>query len=296
MIHEFPIVFHSQGTPLVGRILRNTDSLYERQPGVIAIGSWLTVKEQMATTYARRFAELGFTAFVFDFAGFGESRGEPIRAEIPARKIADISAAAEFLRTLSFVDANRIGCVAVCASAQYALQSLADGAPIKSFASVAGWYHDPSSVAPFYGGDAGIKLRLERAHAALDTYLRTGNVKIVPAYKEGDDRAGMSFKLDYYALARRGAVPEWSNEMAEMTWLYWLSYDGLAAAPRVATPSIFVHADGCVFPDHVRQVHASLKGEKALAWGDGSQTDYYDLPAFVDTAVGAVRGWFDRTL
>jgi len=33
---------------------------------------------------------------------FGESGGEPRQAEIPAKKIADICAAAEFLSTLSF--------------------------------------------------------------------------------------------------------------------------------------------------------------------------------------------------
>jgi hypothetical protein len=83
------------------------------------MGSWLTVKEQMATTYARRLAERGYTAFVFDFSGFGESAGDPRYAEIPARKIADIGAAVQFIRTLAFVHSDRIGCVAVCASAQY---------------------------------------------------------------------------------------------------------------------------------------------------------------------------------
>ena len=72
---ELPIVFHSQGVPLVGRFFRNRASWEERQPAIITMGSWLTVKEQMATTYAKRFAELGYTAFVFDFSGFGESRG-----------------------------------------------------------------------------------------------------------------------------------------------------------------------------------------------------------------------------
>jgi uncharacterized protein len=38
------------------------------------MGSWLTVKEQIATTYARRLAERGYTGFVFDFSGFGEER------------------------------------------------------------------------------------------------------------------------------------------------------------------------------------------------------------------------------
>jgi fermentation-respiration switch protein FrsA (DUF1100 family) len=296
MIFEQPIIFHSEGVPLVGRFFRNTDSLQTPQPAAIVIGSWLTVKEQMPATYGRRLAEAGYTAFTFDFAGFGESQGEPRQAEIPARKIGDIAAAARFLRTLAFVDPARIGCLAICASAQYALNALANGAPIGSFASVAGWYHDPQSVAPFYGGEAGVALRLDRGRAALDKYVRTRELAMVPAYKDGDDRAGMHFTLDYYGRSDRGAIPAWKNEMAEMTWVYWLAFNGLSAASRVTTPALFVHADGCVFPDHVRQVHANVRGPKELVWAEGNQIDFYDQPGLVAPAVGAAVRWFDSTL
>ena len=296
MLHETPVVFDSQGVPLSGRILRNTASLTERQPAVIVIGSWLTVKEQMATTYGRRLAESGCTAFVFDFTGFGESEGEPRQAELPARKIADIRAAAEFLRTLAFVDADRIGAVAICASAQYTLAALAQGAPIRSWASVAGWFHDPASVAPFYGGAPGVTRRVERAREALERYAATRETLIAPAYEPGNERAGMHFDLDYYAQPSRGAIPAWPNAMAEMTWLYWLAFDGLAPAGAVATPSLFVHADGCVFPDHVRQVHARVTGPKSLVWATGNQIDFYDQPAQVDAAMAAIGGWFTQTL
>ena len=293
---ELPVVFHSQGVPLVGRFLRNTSSLQERQPAVIALGSWLTVKEQMASLYARRLADAGYTAFVFDFAGFGQSRGEPRQTEIPLRKVMDIAAAVEFLRSMAFVDPDRIGLLAICASAQYVLRTLAQGAPVKSWVSVAGWFHDPASVAPFYGGDAGVEMRLDRAREAMARYVRAGDVTMVPAYKDGDDRAGMYFRLDYYGRADRGAVPEWRNEMAEMTWLYWLTFDGRSAAPRVATPTMLVHADGCVFPDHVHQVHAQVTGPKELVWTEGNQIDFYDQPAQVDTATRAALDWFNRTL
>jgi dienelactone hydrolase len=296
MTVEFPIVFHSQGVPLAARIFRNEEPLSVRQPGVISMGSWLTVKEQMATLYARRLAALGYTALVFDFTGFGESAGAPRLAEMPARKIADIGAAVQFMRTLAFVDAERIGCLAVCASAQYTLRALADGVPIQSFASVAGWFHDPTSIAPFYGGDAGIALRLGRARDALSRFLRNGEMAMAPAYREGDDRAGMHFTLDYYADPNRGAVTAWPNEMAEMTWMYWLSFDGLSAAARVSTPSVFVHSDGCAFPEHVKQIHAAVTGPKTLVWGEGTQTDYYDHAVAVEFAVTAVREWFGRTL
>ena len=296
MLHEFPVVFHSQGVPLVGRVFRNVESFAVRQPGVVAMGSWLTVKEQMATTYARRLAELGYTALAFDFSGFGESDGRPRQAEIPARKIGDIGAAVQFMRTLGFVDSGRIGCVAVCASAQYTLRALADGVPVRSFASVAGWFHDAASIAPFYGGEAGVGRRLERAHAALARFVRDREETMAPAYREGDEHAGMHFRLDYYGSASRGAVPAWPNTMAEMTWLYWLSFDGLSAASAVTTPSLFVHADGCAFPEHVKRVHAHVAGPKELVWGQGDQIDFYDRMPAVTFAVNAVHDWFTRTL
>jgi uncharacterized protein len=296
MLYEFPVVFHSHGVLLVGRLFRNVESLGVRQPGVIAMGSWLTVKEQMATTYARRLAERGYTALAFDFSGFGESDGEPRQAELPARKIGDIAAAVQFMRTLAFVDPQRIGCLAVCASAQYTLRAIVDGAPIRSFASVAGWFHDSASIAPFYGGEPGVALRLSRARAALERFVRDREVMMAPAYAEGDDRAGMHFRLDYYGSTSRGAVPAWSNTMAEMTWLYWLSFDGLSAAPAVTTPSMFVHADGCAFPEHVTRVHAHIAGPKQLVWGEGNQIDFYDQAPAVSFSVEAVHDWFTRTL
>lgn len=274
---------------------RATDDLLERQPAVLVTGSWLTVQEQMAARYARALAERGYTAFTFDFSGFGQSGGTLRQAELPARKIADITAAARFVSCLSFVRPGGVGYLAVCASAQYALAAIAGGAPITSFASVAGWYHDTATVAPFYGGSAGVGMRLDRARSALSAFSATGEVRTVPAYEAGNDQAGMFFELDYYADPNRGAVPAWHNEMAELSWLYWLGFDGLSAASSVSTPTLFVHGDGCVLPDNVKTVHDALTGPKELVWADGEQTDFYDRPAQVAVAVAAADEHFRRS-
>ncbi len=296
MSSRFDVVFPSQGAALAGRFLRGADDLTLRQPCIVVTGSWLTVKEQMPALYAERLVERGFTAFIFDFAGFGESRGEPRQAEIPARKIGDIAAAAEFVRTVSFVEPSAVGHLAICASAQYALAALARGARIQSYASVAGWYHDTASVAAFYGGAEGLALRLRRAREASEAYLQEGRTVMVPAYRDGDDRAGMFFPLPYYAEASRGAVPEWRNEMAELSWFHWLTFDGLSAADGVSTPSLFVHSDDCALPDNARRVFERLAGPKELLWASGAQTDFYDQPPQVDGAVDAAARHFRETL
>jgi hypothetical protein len=161
---------------------------------------------------------------------------------------------------------------------------------------VAGWFHDTASVAPFYGGMEGVRLRLDRARAALADFQDSGEVRTVPAYENGNDRAGMFFELDYYADPARGAVPAWVNAMAEMSWLYWLGFDGLAAAPRVSTPTLLVHGDGCVLPGNVKIVRDRLAGPAELVWAEGSQTDFYDQPAQVSLAVDAADQHFRKTL
>jgi hypothetical protein len=162
--------------------------------------------------------------------------------------------------------------------------------------SIAGWYHDAKSVAPFYGGAEGTGPRLNRARQALETWATSGDVVMVPAYRPGDYRAGMFFELDYYANPRRGAVPEWKNEMAEMSWLFWLTFDGVRSAAEVSVPTLMVHSDGCVLPEHAKAVYAALKGPKQLEWTEGSQIDFYDQEPHVTKAVAIAAPHFRATL
>ena len=295
-IFEFPMVFSEGGASLVGRIYRNVDELVTLQPAVVVSGAWLTVKEQMAHIYAVRLAEQGITAFTFDFTGFGQSGGAPRQLELPARKIADIAAAADFLSTMSFVREGGVGHVGICASAQYALAAIARGARIRSFVSIAGWYHDAESVASFYGGAEGARMRIGRAREALESWAKSGDVIMVPAYRAGDDRAGMFFEADYYANPRRGAVPEWKNEMAEMSWLFWLTFDGVRSADKVSVATLMMHSEGCVFPDHANAVYAALKGRKQMEWTKGNQIDFYDQKEQVTNAVSLAVSHFRSTL
>lgn len=222
--------------PLAVRIHRPPGAGTNRQPAVVVMGSWLTVKEQMADTYAAALAEQGFTAVTFDFAGFGASGGVLRQAEIPVRKIRNLAAVVDFMRTLSVVDPGKLAVLAVCASAQYALGALARGLPVGSFVSVAGWFHDLATVAPFYGGGDGVAERLRRSTIASRTFAESGDLSLVPAYGPGDDTAGMSMEMDYYASPERGNVPQWRNEMSEMSWAHWLQYDAFAAAEGVRVP------------------------------------------------------------
>jgi hypothetical protein len=50
-------------------------------------------------------------------------------------------------------------------------------------------------------------------------------------------------------------------------------------------------------PDNAKAVHARLAGKKQLACIDkGTQTDFYDVPEFVNIAADCAAAWFEETL
>lgn len=287
------VSFESGGNRLVGHLFASDKSA----PGVLVTGSWTTVKEQMADLYARKLAEAGFTTLAFDFANFGESGGEPRQQESPALKIADIRAAAQWLGARDDVVGQTVGGLAICASAGYMAHAIEAGAPIASFATVAAWLHDAGTVGEMYGGDEGIAERKRDGAAALRAYQESGEVRYVPAYSEDDPKAAMGEMVKpYYGDPARGAVPEWDNRFAILSWPEWLNFDGLRPAPALTVPTMMVHSEDAAFPDNLRRFASALDGPQQVVWREGSQLDFYDQPAQVDPAIETVAEHFRRTL
>lgn len=272
--------------------------LFNAQAGgrpVLVTGSWTTVKEQMADHYARKLASRDFTVLTFDFAHFGESEGSPREFEDPETKIADLVAAAGWLADRAGTDS--VAGLAVCASAQYMAHAIARGAPIGALATVAAWLHDEGSVGEAYGGKEGVAAKIAAGDDAQNAYDENGEVRYVPAYSDTDPNAAMGEMVKaYYGDPARGAVPEWNNRFAVMSWPGWLTFDGVGIAPKVQVPTVMVHSEKAAFPDNVRRFEQAFGGDIRTVWREGSQLDFYDQPAQVDPAVDIVADHFTTVL
>ena len=94
------------------------------------------VKEQSANLYATKLAERGFVTLSLDLSYWGESEGQPRNLVAPDVYTEDFSAAVDYLRTQSFVDAERIGALGVCGSGSFVISAAKIDPRIKAVATV----------------------------------------------------------------------------------------------------------------------------------------------------------------
>ncbi|MFE1766918.1 alpha/beta hydrolase [Streptomyces angustmyceticus] len=291
------VALPSEGTELVGDLYRPASQpAGDASPAVVVVGSWTTVKEQMAGRYAAGLARRGVTALAFDFRGYGGSKGEPQNFESPERKIEDILSAVGYLKSRPDVDSSRIGALGICAGSGYVAVAASRNPEIRSVAMVAPWLHDRTLVQDIYGGPDGIRERMAQGEAARERYESTGEVDYVPAASEADAHAAMYGPFDYYLNADRGAVPQWGNRFAVMSWPQWLTFDPIAVAPRCTAPTFMLHSPDAAVPDGARRFHDALTAPKELRWTTGTQFDFYDQESTVEPALDSVGAHFGRTL
>lgn len=286
------VTFQSEGKTLVGNLyLPASYKAGDKLPAIVVTGSWTTVKEQMAGTYAEELAKQGYAALAFDFRGFGESGGALRNFESPAAKVADIKNAVTFLQTVDAVDANRIAGLGICASAGYMAVAVAEDARIRGFVAIAPWIHDATLVNAIYGGEAAVQQKIAEGRAARSEFERTGRVAYVPAISTSDRSAAMFGQFDYYLNPERGAIPQWGNQFAVMSWAEWLTFSAMPQAAQIKVPTLFVHSEAAAIPDGARQFFNNIPGTtpKNFAWlPERSQFDFYDQEATVQQAIALV--------
>lgn len=286
---------HGQDT-LAGTVYRPTGfDATKKYPAVIVTGAWFTIKEQMPSFYARRFAEQGYVAMVFDFRNFGESTGKARNFEDTKGKTEDIGVASRFFAKQPYVDVNRLAGMAMCASTGYMANAIVEGAPFKAFAASALWIQDKATVEAVYGGADSVAALIQQGDEARAEFEKSGRVIDVPAAGTPGSNAIMQ-QAPYYQDPNRGLIAKWDNKFAIMSWGSWLRFDSLAAASRINIPTLVMHSDNAALPAKAREFHANLAGPKAIFWSEEAHMDFYDSEVAVNRSVGLAIDHFDRYL
>ena len=188
-----------------------------KYPAIVSVHPGGGVKEQTAGVYARRLAEQGFVTLAFDASHQGASGGMPRFLDDPMKRVGDIYSAVDYLTSLRYVDAGRIGALGICAGSGAAVKALRLDRRIKAVATVSavdvgaatrkGWDGKAPASDQIAMLESVAKQRTAEAAGAAPVY-----VNYVPQVGDKTAPRDLQEAADYY-LTPRGQHPNAPNKM-----------------------------------------------------------------------------------
>lgn len=284
------VTFESDGEALIGNLYVPEDDTPAAT--FIIIGPMTYQMGQAPTQYAKRLAQAGYAALVFDVRGRGESGGAVRAIESPSQKIEDLNSAVGFVRDHEALGSRPIIALGICQGSSYVVHSVAFNADIAAGVTVAGHYRDRAGDFAWLT-PAGFEARLARGDAARARFQSTGTVEYVRAVDPVDTNVGMpgKFVYDWYGpWADRG---EWDNRYAVMSDAELLRFETLGAAGQVDKPYLMIHSDRSFLPYAARRhFDAMPSATKQMLWeGDTPHLAYYDDADVLDRTVASIVTW-----
>ncbi|WP_458319921.1 alpha/beta hydrolase [Mycolicibacterium brisbanense] len=275
----------------------------QRYPALVTVHPGGGVKEQTAGLYAGKLSEQGFVTLAFDASYQGDSGGDPHHLEDPDARVEDIRAAVDYLQSLDYVDAQRIGVWGVCAGGGYAVTATMTDHRIKAVGTVSAVNIGASWRRGWYGTgvDSDALPTLQAAAAQRTAEARGAELAFapyVPAQPDADTPYDLKQAADYY-LTPRAQHPNAQNKYLMSKSLSKIfAFDAFHLVEDLLTQPILMVAGseaGSLWA--TTGLHSRVRSDKKLVIVDGAtHMDFYDVPKYVDLAVAEAVPFFHQNL
>ncbi|MCP1647944.1 alpha/beta hydrolase [Pseudomonas nitroreducens] len=261
------------------------------------------VKEQASGLYARKLAEQGFLAIAFDASFQGESTGMPRQLENPYIRTEDISAVIDYLTTLAYVDANRIGAMGICAGAGYTANAAINDHRIKAVGTVSavnigqmfrnGWENTVKDAEALPYIEHGSQARTQDAQGK-----ELATLPLAPMREEDAPNEELREAWEYYHTPRC-EHPNAPGFMTARSLPQIITYDAYHKAEAFLTQPLQIvagtQAGSKWMSDDLLARAAS--GDKHMHLIEGANhMSLYDKQPYVDEAVSVLAGFFQSRL
>lgn len=261
------------------------------------------VKEQASGLYARKLAEQGFLAIAFDASFQGESTGMPRQLENPYIRTEDISAVIDYLTTLTYVDANRIGAMGICAGAGYTANAAINDRRIKAVGTVSavnigqmfrnGWENTVKDAEALPYIEHGSQARTQDAQGK-----ELATLPLAPMREEDAPNEELREAWEYYHTPRC-EHPNAPGFMTARSLPQIITYDAYHKAEAFLTQPLQIvagtQAGSKWMSDDLLARAASSDKHMHLIEG-ANHMSLYDKQPYVDEAVSVLAGFFHSRL
>lgn len=277
-------------------------------PAIVSTHPIGSCKEQTSgNVYARQLAAEGFVVLAFDASFQGASGGEPRFMEDPAIRVSDIRYAIDYLVSLPYVDANRIGAIGVCGGGAYTVSAASTDQRIKALTSITGVNFGRLMREGFSQFDPVTALQ---AMAAQRTAEAQGSprhvINYLPDSVEAGKQAGISDidvleATDYYKSAR-GQQPNgatsglFSFNSAAMAWDAFAHAETLLTQPLLVVIGNKPGGFGAYRDGWEIYGRAASQAKQIFVAEGWSHYDLYDQPEPVALAMAQVVPFFKQHL
>lgn len=272
-------------------------------PAIVCAHPAGAVKEQSPALYAGRLADHGFVVLTFDASHQGASGGEPRFLENPFERVEDVRAAVDYLTTLPFVDAGRIGALGICAGAGYAISAATTDRRIKAVAGVSAT-DAGSAIREGWDGNLPVSEQinmLEAVSAQRTAEARGAAVQYMPYVPESvDENTSVTMREahEYYRTPRA----QHPNSLNKVRFTSLDKLLAFSATDRIETlltqPLLLVVGSESDARRHVDAFHQkAASNDKAVFVVEGAtHVDLYDVPRHVEPAVAMLATFFSTRL
>ncbi|MFT4154341.1 alpha/beta hydrolase [Parafilimonas sp.] len=274
-----------------------------KYPAIVVTHPGGGVKEQTASIYAAKLAAAGFVAIAYDASYQGETTGEPRLLENPYIRTEDISAVIDYLSTLPYVDASRIGAAGICAGGGYTMNAGINDHRIKAVAGIStvnigamyrnGWDGSVKDAAAMpllmMGADA-------RAKEAQGT--EGGKLPFAPEKKEDAPSSEMEEAWEYYRTPRAMCSTAPSYVLSRsLTQLVTYDAFNLAEAFLVQPMQIVVGSEsGSRWMSEDIYKRAASASKNIHIVNGANHMQLYDVPQYVEEAASVIIPFFKKNL
>lgn len=260
------------------------------------------VKEQASGLYAKKLAEKGLIAIAYDASYQGESTGEPRQLENPYIRTEDVSAVIDYLTTLSYVDAEKIGAMGICAGAGYTANAAINDHRIKAVGMVSA-----VNIGPMFrnGWENNVKDADAMPYLLAGASARTNDAQegsqimpLAPMKEEDAPNEELREAWEYYHTDRcqYPTAPGWAT-LRSLTQI--ITYDAYNKAEAFFTQPLLAIvgsvAGSAWMSDGLLKIAATSDKTKYVIEG-ANHMSLYDRENYVNEAISQLVSFFSEKL